>query len=404
MKNLPLKPADILIPDNIDLNKWAVVACDQFTSEKDYWEKVEEYVKNYPSTFNIIFPECYLGDNNSERIQRINKYMSDYFNNNLFRKYEDCFIFVKRKINNKIRYGLMVTLDLEEYEPFSNSSIIRPTEGTISSRIPPRKQIRENALLECPHIMVLISDKNNNIFGTLKNIDDSKKIYQTDLMFNGGEVSGYLVDGELKNTVIDYFSKLDPFIFAVGDGNHSLATAKACYEDLKKQGNTEKLKNTRYCLVEIENIFDDAVVFSPIHRLVFDTDINLFNSYLSDFSLKISEIGTPEFSKSSKSFIVIKDGKYYLYEYENDGLTVATVDIAIDKLVKEGHKIDYIHEPSVLKNLTDNTGNFGVILPNINKDNFFTDIINYGTYPRKTFSIGHPEEKRYYLECRYIGI
>ncbi len=404
MKKTPVKPADILIPKcSVDLQKWAVVACDQFTSEKEYWENVSEYVGSAPSTLNIIYPECYLEEDTENRILNINKTMHEYCENGLFNEYKDSFIYIERSYKSKKRPGLIVSVDLEEYEPFnSSSSLIRPTEGTIASRIPPRKKIRENAFLECPHIMILISDKENKIFGLLDNIPQSKKIYDTPLMFNGGSVCGYQVDGLLKDKVMKAFSELDPLLFAVGDGNHSLATAKACYEDAKKKTQRNDLKS-RYCLVEIENIYNDAVEFSPIHRVMFNTDVSEFRQYLEQFDLEVSEVSKPVFSSKRQSFIVTNAGKYYLYEYTAEGITVKTVDYAVDKLVQNGHKVDYIHDEKVVVKLSENPENFGIILPEINKDNFFTDIIKYGTYPRKTFSIGHPEEKRYYLECRAIN-
>ena len=269
-RKLGIIPADIMIPvEGVDLEKWAVVACDQFTSEKEYWESASSYVGDRPSTLRLIFPECYLNDSDSEtRIENINKTMKEYVDKKIFRTYKDCYFLIKRTCSGVSRLGLMAALDLERYSWEKGSkSLIRATEGTILSRIPPRKKIRKDAPLEIPHIMVLISDAQKSIIEkTYEKRDRLEKLYETDLMKNGGHLEAWLVNSkEDKDNIEKAFEKLynaldpdNPLLFAMGDGNHSFATAKSCWEDIKKNLRPDQIENhpARYCLVELENIFD----------------------------------------------------------------------------------------------------------------------------------------------------
>ena len=273
------KPADILIPQNIDMEKWSVVACDQYTSEPGYWEQVEKFVGDNPSALNITFPEIYLSGDNSKRINKINNTMEEYIDKGIFKEYKNSFIYTERVIGGgKIRHGLIGAVDLEAYDFRANSkSLIRATEGTVIERIPPRVKIRENAPLESPHIMILIDDDKKEI---IEKIDKSKleKVYDFDLMMESGHITGYLV----KNTeeICRKFEKLlenqgeNPLLFAMGDGNHSLATAKTCWENIKKEIPEGEWVNhpARYALAEIVNIHDTSMEFEPIHRVVFDVD------------------------------------------------------------------------------------------------------------------------------------
>ena len=288
--SIPLKKADILLPKNADMTKWAVVACDQYTSEPKYWEEVEKIVGDEPSTLKITLPEIYLEKENvSERITKINQEMKKLLNDGFFKVLEDSLIYLERTgADGKVRKGLIGKVDLEDYSYEKGSqTLIRATEGTVLERIPPRVKVRENAELELPHVMLLIDDEKKEIIEDLTNkVEEKDVVYDFDLMQNGGHVKGYKVPDELIDGIFTKMEKLadkDNFekkydvqgkgvlLFSVGDGNHSLATAKACYENLKKTMSKEEYENhpARYALVEIVNLHSDALEFEPIHRVVF---------------------------------------------------------------------------------------------------------------------------------------
>ena len=289
---IPFKAGNILIPKNVDLKKWSVVACDQYTSEPDYWKEVENIVGDNPSTLKITLPEIYLEESDVEtRIKNINENMQKYLDDNLFEEYQNSMIYLERKPSDgKIREGLIGIVDLEDYSyEVGSQTMIRATEKTVIERIPPRVKIRENAPLELPHIMILIDDEKKDIIENLKNkITENDIVYDTDLMQNGGHIKGY----KLNNKVINKLEKLadkDYFenkynvkdkgilLFAMGDGNHSLATAKACYEKLKETMSKDKYLNhpARYALVELVNLHSSALEFEAIHRVLFDIDITI---------------------------------------------------------------------------------------------------------------------------------
>lgn len=420
------KSADILIPsDGIDLKAWAVVACDQYTSQPEYWHELEAEIGSKPSTLKIIYPEVYLESPDKEEIiKSINETMHAYLENGIFKEYKDSFILVKRDTESGTRYGLMAALDLEQYDySVSSHTLIRATEGTILSRIPPRKQIRKNAELELPHIMVLISDKYRKIIEPLRDKKDSlEKIYETDLNKDGGHITGYLVDrDEDKETIAEGFEKIyseldnsNPLLFAMGDGNHSLATAKSCWEDLKATLTEEERKThpARFALVEIENIFDEGLQFEPIHRVFFNLKKDAFDKLLIDncksfSSEKISDKHKmlEEINKLGQHFGLIDKNGMYVYTVVNGKKNIAagTLQLIIDQMLEKNlGQVDYIHGVDVTLELARKDGNIGVILPDISKENFFSDMLKDGAYPRKTFSIGHANEKRYYMEARKI--
>ena len=257
MKDLGFSPADILLPrEDIDMERWAIVACDQYTSQKEYWEEADRIAGDSPSTLRLILPECYLEESDKEeRIRNVENAMKEYAENGIFRTFPDSYILVKRDTETGTRYGLVGKLDLEEYDYSPDScSLIRATEGTILSRIPPRKEIRKNALLELPHIMVLISDSKRSVIEPIAGKkEELKKVYDSPLMLNGGHVTGYLVnsieDKEAINNALsaiyESLSPENPLLFAMGDGNHSLASAKSCWEDIKKTLSDEEKKKLR---------------------------------------------------------------------------------------------------------------------------------------------------------------
>lgn len=426
LEKFGVRAADILLPKSgTDLEKWAVVACDQYTSERDYWESLKEEIGSSPSTLPLIFPEVYLEDNDKEdRIKNINKTMNEYMSDGTFTEYPESFILVKRTTESGTRYGLMVALDLECYDYSKDSkTLIRATEGTILSRIPPRVEIRKDAPIELPHIMVLINDKNRKIIEPLaENKDNLHLLYDTELNKNGGRLTGYLVNDEkyIKGIVKGFknlYSSLDkqnPLMFAMGDGNHSLATAYTIWNEKKKTLTEEEKKNdkARFALVELENIFDPGLQFEPIHRVFFGLSKNTFDELLSSFCTSFDQKECKD--KDEMLSLIASDGQHFglisgenfiLYTVNGGQKKIAsgTIQGVIDKMLSEKKgEVDYIHGVDVVINLSKKEGNLGLILPPINKDNFFHDMILDGAYPRKTFSIGHANEKRYYMEARKI--
>lgn len=428
LEKMGLKTSDLMIPKKgIDLGKWAVVACDQFTSEKNYWEDVDALVGNDPSTLRLIFPECYLEDGDGdERISAINRTMEDYVSRELFDTYQDCFFLVRRSFGASCRWGLMASLDLDRYSWEKDSkSLIRATEGTILSRIPPRKKIRKDAPLEIPHIMVLISDKERRIIEPLAaKAERLREVYDFELMKNGGHLQAWLVDSDAdKNAIADAFGKLydaldpaNPLLFAMGDGNHSFATAKSCWEDIKQNLTEEERKThpARFCLVELENIFDPGLVFEPIHRVLFNVPEDVFLAELDKNAEKVETekvgcrncIAKSIAEQDRQRFGYCTSEKHVVVTLEKPSANIAagTLQKVIDSLIAKGYSVDYIHGTDVTDKLGTEKGNIGLFLPAIDKATFFDTIIKDGALPRKTFSMGEANEKRYYMEARKISI
>ena len=417
---IPFKAGNILIPKkNIDMHKWSVVACDQYTSEPEYWNEVNNIVGNSPSTLNLTLPEIYLEDRNvEERIKNINLNMEKMLNENIFDEYTDSMIYVERtQDDGKVREGLMGIVDLEDYSYEKGSqTLIRATEKTVIERIPPRMKVRENALLELPHIMILIDDDKKDIIESLKNkVSDSDVVYDFDLMQRGGHIKGYLLNKEIINeinskleTLADknnFEKKYDVkdkgvLLFAMGDGNHSLATAKACYEKLKTTMSEEEyLKHpARYALVELVNLHSSALEFEAIHRVIFDTDVN----DLIDNMYKYYNIN--EEGKGQKFELVTKDFDKTLYiENPKSNIVVGSIQMFLDEyLSNHKGKIDYIHGEEVTKEFGSKENNVGIIFDAMKKEELFKTVILDGALPRKTFSMGHSYDKRFYLEARKI--
>ncbi len=418
------RPADILLPDQnkCDLSKWSVIACDQYTSEPGYWEKAAEIADGAPSALNIIFPEAFLdkGDE-AERIEKINKTMRRYIEDGLFEEYKNSMIYVERKqYNGKVRRGIVGAVDLECYDySVGSESQIRATEGTILSRIPPRKRIRENASLEMPHIIMLIDDREKSVVESVaERRDDLKKLYDFDLMLGGGHISGWLIDKKGIEDVMDGISALGDselyrkkygadgggkLIMAVGDGNHSLATAKACWEDIKK-GLTEDEKKThpaRYALVELMNLHDPTLEFEAIHRVMFDVDPEAVMAALKEYYPQASE----EFRGGGQRVTVVyghTEKKLYIKGSECS-VSAGTIQQFIDDYIeKHGGSVDYIHGGRVVRMLAFEPNRIGFILDGIRKNELFEGVIHEGALPRKTFSMGEAADKRYYLEARKI--
>ncbi len=416
---IPFKEANILIPKSTDMTKWSVVACDQYTSEPEYWQEVENIVGTNPSTLRITLPEIYLEEPDvEERIKKINSTMKEYLDNDLFTEYKDSMIYLERtQSDGRIREGLIGMVDLEDYSYEKGSqTLIRATEKTVIERIPPRLKVRENALLELPHIMILIDDEKKDIIESLKNkVTDTDIVYNFDLMQNGGHIKGYKLNKEIINETItklenladkDYFEqKYDVkdkgiLLFAMGDGNHSLATAKANYENIKKTMSEEEYLNNpaRYALVELVNLHSNALEFEPIHRVIFDTDVNNLIEALYKY-YDINEEGNGQYFE-----LVTKDMDKKLYiSNPKSNIPVGSIQTFLDEYLKDNKgKIDYIHGDETTRNMGKAEGNVAILFNVMKKEELFKTVILDGALPRKTFSMGHSYDKRFYLEARKI--
>ncbi len=432
--NIGVQIADILLPvDGIDLTKWSVIACDQFTSQPEYWQQVAEKVGDSPSTFNLILPEVYLGKPEEKaRLQSTQANMREYLQKGLMTSHEGL-IYVERTVDGKTRHGLMLALDLEKYDFNKGSqSLIRATEGTILDRLPPRIKIREGASIELPHILVLIDDPADKIFTTLQNVKTSLPIaYDFELMQNSGHLTGRFVDNpELEKMVIqnlDELAKPEVFrnkygvgedkgvlLFAVGDGNHSLATAKSIWENLKP--NVGMDHPARYALVEIENVHDKGLEFEPIHRVLFNTKENpkqalhrYFGSDITFTSAKSKEEMIREVKNiqpDNHHFGLITSSGFEVVTIKNpkSNLPVGTLQAFLDEWLKSGWagEIDYVHGETTVCELGAARDCAGFYLPGMPKSDLFKTVILDGALPRKTFSMGEAHEKRFYMECRKI--
>ncbi len=390
-------PADILLPkDNFE--KWAVVACDQYTSERDYWMDVERMVEGYPSALNIILPEVYLKKNNKKRIDAINETMHEYLDGDVFNEYKNSMIYVERESNHTIRRGIVGVVDLEEYEYTSGTdALIRATEATVIDRLPPRIEIRRNASLEMPHILLLVDDPELSVVEPLsENKADFTPAYNFRLMKGGGIVKGWFLDDKSIKRVQDSIDKLlddknKDMLFAVGDGNHSLATAKECY-------NLSKNPLQRYALVEIVNIHDKSIEFQPIYRVLFNVDPKEFIDHFKIYTDHVGGHDTQWFeyvSTKKSGFIEVKS---------TAKLPIGTLQAYIDRFI-QAHpkvKVDYIHGSETVRNLCKAPNTLGFLFDGMKKSELFPAISADGSLPRKTFSMGHAADKRFYIEARKI--
>ncbi len=381
-----------MLPASADIKTWAVNACDQFTSDSAYWEEVARITRNKLSTFNLILPEIYLKDRVSERISAANATMEEYLSGGVFKQIEGGFILVERTTESGTRTGIVLAVDLEDYS-FVNGAktYVRSTEATILERIPPRVEIRKNAPIELPHIMLLYNDPSNSV---LNCAERGETLYDSDLMLNGGHVKGTYIKNAAQVTKAFYAlveDAEDKFLFAVGDGNHSLATAKTCWDNIK-QWLTDEQRRThpaRYALVEAVNIYDPALNFEPIHRLIKTSNPQKFAE-----GLNLSGTGAAK---------LVINGKAAAIPFPADiPQGIRLLDGYISQYLKaEGGEVDYIHGERELINFT-KSGGAGVILPAIQKSDFFGLISKGGNLPRKTFSMGEGNEKRYYIEAKSI--
>lgn len=426
---------EILLPKNIDVSTWSVIACDQYTQDEKYWKTVEKNVGNKPSTLNLILPEVYLSSTDkSERIKKIRQTMKNYLNDGIFDEAKKSFVYVERKTAfGRMRKGLVVQIDLETYEwkPFSKANI-RATEATIVERIPPRKEIRKGAALELPHIMLLVNDKDDILVGkTGEKVKNKKPLYDGILMCNGGSITGWAVENddeiEIVTKALNQIAQKNQtddgstFLFAVGDGNHSLATAKAVWDEYKaeliKNGATEdelKENPVRFALVEIVNIYDSGLTFEPIHRVIFNANAkNLIDFLAKNLGGVVEEVSEDELINSVKNshadfgFDFLENGKqkFVLLKTQIKELAVARLQPKIDEFLNsqnEKPEIDYIHGTKEVLDLGKKENSIGILLPPIAKNSFFETINSHGPLPRKSFSMGEADEKRFYLECRKL--
>ena len=410
-------PADILLPEGVELSKWSVVACDQYTSEPEYWQRVEREVGDSPSALRLILPEQMLEDGRTEEhIADINRTMKDYLNRGLFRLLPDSLVYVERWLSNgTLRRGLVGQVDLEDYDYHPGSSaLIRATEKTVLSRIPPRVAVRRNAALELPHVMLLVDDPSQEIVEryTLET-DGMEQLYDFDLMEQGGHITGYrLTDGQKAELGRRLSELADPelfarrydacgkpvLLFAVGDGNHSLASAKANYEEKKGTPEGEK---ARYALVELVNLHDESLVFEPIHRVCFGVEPEALKAALLA-RYPGAHVGG---GKGQQMTMVWAAGEEIITVPEPEShLTVGTLQTFLDEYLPTvaGSRVDYIHGEAVVRSLSKEAGNVGFLLPAMGKDELFATVIHDGVLPRKTFSMGEAQDKRFYLEARRL--
>lgn len=434
---------DILLPNNtVNLSTWAVVACDQYTSEPEYWKQVEDIVGDTPSMLHLIYPEVYLQEaDNTKRIDAIQNAMQTYLSQGVLEHKGAWFILIDRKTSHVAsRKWLIVALDLDRYDyrPWSQS-LIRATEGTVLDRLPPRIAIRSWASLESPHIMVLIDDEQKTVIEPLfEHIADYQKLYDTELMMNGGHITWYKIDqGPLISQVVESLSRLmdlssyqakyglsadaQVMLFAMGDGNHSFATAKAIWEEKKKTlSPQEQLHHpARFALVELVNIHDDGLIFEPIHRVLFNVDEeHLFAAMQEYFSHRWSQITLSRFQtkEDMKAHIVTttshhRIGFSSLSAYgiidisdPRSTLEVGELQSFLDEYLHQHQEIiiDYVHGRDSTISLSQKPHSLWFFLPIMDKKDFFKTVILDGALPRKTFSMGEAEEKRFYLECRSL--
>ena len=419
-QGLPFGPADILLPQNCDLTRWAVVACDQYTSQPEYWQRVERFVGSAPSALHLILPESSLdGPNVETDIMDVTNTMSRYLREEIFRTCPNALIYVERTLESgKVRKGLVGMVDLEEYDYEAGATTsIRCTEGTILSRIPPRVAVRKNAPVELPHVMLLTDDPKATVIEPLTAAKDRmEKCYDFELMEHSGHLRGWLLDEAEKGRVAQALHALaDPgtfharygagevLLFAVGDGNHSLATAKACYERQKSMTPQAEWGTlpARYALVELVNLHDPTLEFEPIHRVLFGVNAA---ELLED--LKNAHPGAYEG--------VGEEGHVLRYVWEQGAgaitvphpdavLPVATLQTFLDRWLSiHKGRIDYIHGADVARSLADQPGNLAFLLPAMGKEELFPTVLHDGALPRKTFSMGEAQDKRFYLEGRKI--
>jgi len=424
MGNRTIRTAKMLIPQEKYMSKWAVVACDQYTSEPEYWEGIKKEIGDAPSTLNLILPEVYLeSDDVESRISSIEDNMKKYVDDGILKELPEGMMLVSRDTGGTCdRKGLVLAFDLECYEYTEGShSLIRPTEKTVVERIPPRLKVRKDALLELPHIMILVDDRDRTIIEPLFNeIDSLDKVYDEELLGKGGHIKGWFIpEGKLTEQVFRAVAELStkekftarydlkkdyPFLeFAVGDGNHSMATAKAHWENIKKNLTEEEKEShpARFVLAELVNIHDESILIEAIYRVLFGVDYNeVLEKAKVFFEENAGDFGPMEliwYAQGIEGSLVIENSKW--------SMPVAALQAFLDDYLSKNDlaKIDYIHGLDTTKRIASEKGNMGFYLPDPEKGQLFSGVVKDGVLPRKTFSMGEAREKRYYMEAKMIG-
>lgn len=390
-------PADILLPRVDDMTKWSCIACDQFTAEPEYWREAECIVGSEPSTLRLMLPEAWLGVRDSAaETRKIYAAMKDYVNRGIFRTVEDSFVYVERTLpSGAVRRGLVGKLDLECYDWAPGSATpVRATEGTVESRLPARVEVRRGATLEMPHIMVFIDDPENAV---IPSAAGGEVLYDFELMLGGGHIRGSRVTGEAAERLTAALEAPEGSVrFAMGDGNHSLAAAKRCWEQIKRNLPESELEThpARYALAEIVNIHDEAVTFEPIHRVLLET---VPRGFIEEAAARLP--------RGKGQAVTLLAGRREM-EIET-GMPLGALAALVDELLgdwrrEHGGEPDYIHGDEEARALGGKPSSVGVLLPRLEMAELFPYITEHGPYPKKSFSIGHARDKRYYLECRAI--
>ena len=407
---LPVKPGEFYLPVKEYLPLWPIVACDQYTAQKDVWQKAYDEVGEEPSALKLIIPECWL-DESDTRVPAACAEMERYMADGVLENAVNGMVLTRRATQSGVKTGLVLCVDLEEYSFLKGTaSLIRPTEGTVAERIPPRLKVRKDALLELSHILILIDDKENSVLGPLMQKADSlRKVYDQDLMLNGGHITGYAVEAEedldgVARAFAALQSALIPggILLAVGDGNHSLATAKAHWENVKAALPESEQANhpARFATVEINNIYDESLIFEPIHRVIFGAD-------RADVKQMLAEAGLTPAAAGENADCVLTDcdgEERFTFSAPLHTLPVGTVQQLLDKA---GASIDYVHGDDAVRGIVARETAAGkkacgLLLPAMPKELLFPSVAKDGPLPRKTFSMGEANEKRYYMEARKI--
>ncbi len=404
MNNMIFSPADVRLPkgDKTAYEKWAVIACDQFTSEPEYWDAVREVSKNSPTAHNLVLPEVYLGTQlEKEQKQVIETSMKSVENDTY--EVNNTLVYIQRTLpDGKIRHGIVGKIDLTQYDYTPESkSAVRATEQTVLERIPPRCAIRAQATYELPHVMLFMEDT-VGVFETLeRNAPKYEKLYDFSLMLGGGYIKGYKIDGDELSSIMASMesyerSREGGIVYAVGDGNHSLAAAKAHFENVKKELGEDALNHpARYALVEIVDLNDKAIVFEPIYRIVKGCD-------RADLIEKMCQ----QNGEGEQKITMLTDSEEYnvAFKTPTHALTVGSLQNFLDEYVKshKGAECDYIHDEESLKTLCKDKNTVGFVFEGMAKEELFPYAEQFGTLPRKTFSMGEAKSKRYYIETRKI--
>ena len=402
-----VKVPKILLPKKgIDMEKWATIACDQFTSTPEYWERLVAFVGDSPSTLKLTCPEIYLSRDVSGEVKKVQAEMRKYLDEGIFDEREG-FVLVERQVGNDYRIGLMAAIDLDAYDWHRVRTPIRATEDTLMERLPVRISIRKGAEIEAPHAIILMDDREKDIIEPLYAARDGfEKLYDFELNMDGGHIRGWLVPRQREQEILDKIAALNTpelqiekygsdagIMLAVGDGNHSVATAKVCYEELKQSltGEQQKTCPERYMLVELVNLHGGGMEFSPIHRYFKVRD----DEFVA--KLKASLYG------DGRLKIMYKGGEEYIKCPENAGTAITEIQSLVEAYIKEtGAEIDYVHDVIHLKECVDKSDGMGIVMPAFSRSDLFGYVVNVGNLPKKAFSIGEAEHKRYYLECRKI--